>query len=598
MKKCYFLLWLFLILSMKAQENQGITHSKQLTGQVPFPKETFIELPNPVKANPQEWKNFKGTTAGWGSTDVRYKKETPAKDLKLAQTLTAWKGERISGQIVVVNANKDAEISVDISDFRHTKLKNNLKKEHISADFIRYVMTDELNKDGKGGCGYRTAINFDSTLVADAIDHYAKKLVIPAQTSRGIWVKVQVPQNVVSGSYKGFISVKNKGKVFQKLSLEIKVLDRVLPASKDWHFHLDLWQNPYAVSRYHNLRPWSKEHFDKLRIEMQPYVEAGGKSITASIMHKPWGGQTYDAFGSMVTWFKKLDGSWHFDFAVFDKWVEFMHEMGITKQINCYSMVPWKLSFQYFDQATNQVQKIETQPGKPEYNEVWGAMLTAFAKHLKGKGWFEKTYISMDERPMKVMLETLKVIKQADPNFKVSFAGDWHEEIEADLDDYCVALWKKFSDDVKNKRREQGKISTYYTCCTEPYPNTFTFSEPAESEWLGWFVAKENLDGYLRWALNSWTIEPLLDSRFVSWAAGDTYLTYPLGRSSIRMERMIEGIQNYEKVRILREEFKKSGNIQALEKIEEVLQTFDEYGIPKIPAKETVSKAKYIINSL
>ena len=204
----------------------------------------------------------------------------------------------------------------------------------------------------------------------------------------------------------------------------------------------------------------------------------------------------------------------------------------------------------------------------------------------------------MDERPMEVMLETFKVIKAADPNFKVSFAGNWHQEIEADLDDYCVAIWKKFSDEVKNKRREQGKVSTFYTCCTEPAPNTFTFSEPAESEWLAWFAIKENLDGYLRWALNSWTIEPLLDSRFTSWAAGDTYLTYPLGRSSIRMERLIEGIQNYEKVRILREEFAKTGNTQALKKINDVLQEFDEKGFPEKSAKDIVNKAKAVINSL
>lgn len=598
MKKYFFLLGLTLIIPLQAQEKQGVTHSKQQTGQAPFPKEMYIELPNPVKANPQEWKSHKGIAAGWGSTDVRYKKESPVTDLKPTETLTAWRGERISGQIVVVNADKEATLSVDVSDFKHAKTKSMLKKEHLSADFVRYVMTDELNKDRKGGCGRRIATNFDSTLVADAIDPYAKKLTIPAQTSRGIWVKVQVPQNILPGTYKGVISVKNNGKLVQKLPLEINVLDRSLPTPSHWKFHLDLWQNPYAVARYHNVTPWSKEHFDKLRVELQPYVNAGGKSITTSIMYKPWGGQTYDAFNSMVTWFRKYDGSWYFDFSVFDKWVEFMHQMGVNKQINCYSMVPWKLSFQYFDQATNQMQQIETQPGKPEYEAIWGAMLSSFAKHLKSKGWFEKTYISMDERPMEVMLETFKIIKKADPNFKVSFAGNWHPEIEADLDDYCVALRMKFSDEVKNKRREQGKISTYYTCCTEPAPNTFTFSEPAESEWLAWFAAKENLDGYLRWALNSWTIEPLLDSRFTSWAAGDTYLIYPLGRNSIRMERLIEGIQNYEKIHILKSEFKQNGNTQALKKIENILQEFDEATLAKNPAKETIKKAKTILNSL
>ena len=49
-----------------------------------------------------------------------------------------------------------------------------------------------------------------------------------------------------------------------------------------------------------------------MRPLMKLYADAGGKVITASIMHKPWNGQTYDAFESMVTWLKKADGTWYF----------------------------------------------------------------------------------------------------------------------------------------------------------------------------------------------------------------------------------------------------------------------------------------------
>ena len=34
----------------------------------------------------------------------------------------------------------------------------------------------------------------------------------------------------------------------------------------------------------------------------------------------------------------------------------------------------------------------------------------------------------------------LAVIRKADPEFKVSLAGNWHPEIEAALYDYCIAL--------------------------------------------------------------------------------------------------------------------------------------------------------------
>ena len=39
---------------------------------------------------------------------------------------------------------------------------------------------------------------------------------------------------------------------------------------------------------------------------------------------------------------------------------------------------------------------------------------------------------------------------------------------------------------------------------------------------------------------------------FRSWSSGDTYLVYPHARSSVRFERMIDGIEAAEKVRALR----------------------------------------------
>ena len=139
-------------------------------------------------------------------------------------------------------------------------------------------------------------------------------------------------------------------------------------------------------------------------------------------------------------------------------------------------------------------------------------------------------------------------------------------------------------------------MTTYYTCCTEPRPNTFTFSEPAEAEWLAWHSAKENLDGYLRWALNSWVKNPLQDSRFTAWAAGDTYMIYPGARSSIRLERLTEGVQAFEKIRILKEEFERKGNKGAIKNIDKVLKMFDESGMDKISPTTAVNKAKEDIN--
>lgn len=556
----------------------------------------YEEASNPISTNPSLWVKVSAPQVSWGSTDIRYKKEEPAPIARLKKdiNLTAWKGERVSAQLVVWTPEALDNLSFIVSDL--TSGKETISKDNVRTGFVRYVMTDELNKDGKGGCGYRKSSDYDSTLVADPIDHIASTLTVPANATQGGWISVRVPQQVKAGKYTGTVTVKDGDKVLSELKLAVNVKNRTLPASTEWAFHLDLWQNPYAEARYYNVEPFSKEHFDRMRPDMQNYVDAGGKVITASIMHKPWNGQTYDPFESMVTWLKKADGTWYFDYTVFDKWVEYMMSLGVKKQINCYSMVPWRLSFQYFDQASNSFKYLDAKPGEAAYDEFWGNMLTSFAKHLKEKGWFDITHISMDERPMKDMLATLKVIRKADKDFKVSLAGTYHDELVKELHDYCIAIGKKFPAEVIKSRKEAGQVTTYYTCCTEPRPNTFTFSAPAEAEWLGWFAAKENLDGYLRWALNSWVKNPLQDSRFTAWAAGDTYMIYPEGRSSIRFERLIEGIQSYEKIRILKEEFEKKGNKSAIKKIDKILKAFDEFSLEEVPAATVVTKAKEAIN--
>lgn len=411
-------------------------------------------------------------------------------------------------------------LSFSVKELTHANKKDRITADRIFTGFVRYVMTDELNKDGKGACGSRLdAAVFDSSLVADPIDHITKELLLSAHTTQGGWVRVWVPQDVTPGVYNGTVVVNDGATELGTLDLRVNVKDRTLPTPADWKFHLDLWQNPFAIARYHQVEPWSEEHFKIMRPYMELYRDAGGKVITTSIMHKPWNGQTYDYFETMVTWMKKADGTWSFDYTVFDRWVEFMLGLGISKEINCYSMIPWRPSFQYFGQATNQLREVNTKPGEPA------------------------------------------------------------------------------SDEMIQKRRSEGKVTTFYTSCEEPHPNTFTFNPPAECEWFGWYVAKAGLDGYLRWAYNSWVIEPLVDSRFYTWAGGDTYFVYPGARTSLRFERLVSGAQAFEKVRVLREEFVRTNNRSALKKIEKALEAFDETTLDRIPASEVINRANRVIDS-
>lgn len=561
--------------------------------------QAYVELPDPHQPLPHLWQKVKGTCVAWGNTDTRYAKHTPPTGThQAAASLHGWRGETLNAQAVVWTTKPIAQLRVRVTPLTHTKhSRYTLPATAVQTAFVRYVMTDTLNPDGSG-CGHRIASNFDSSLVADVLDHTLQSIAVPAHTVQPLWLTLQVPSTARAGTYKAVVEVCDSSRVIQRLPLTLSVSEHTLPAPQAWRFHLDLWQNPYAVARVHNVPVWSQAHFDAMQPLMQRLANAGQKIITASIMHKPWDGQTEDYFESMVTWTKKLDGTWTFDFAVFDRWVEFMMQQGIDQQINCYSMVPWKLAFRYFDQATNSMQTLTTKPGEAAYDEVWSALLKAFSKHLRHKGWFERTTIAMDERPKEVMLQTLALIHQADPDFKVSLAGNYHEELEPHLYDYCITIAQHFPKDVLQRRQSEGKRSTIYTCCTEGYPNTFTFSPPADATWIGFHTAHRQLDGYLRWAYNSWTKTPLQDSRFRTWAAGDCYLVYPEARSSIRFQRLVEGIQAYEKIRLLRQSYVQRGDKAALQRLEQILAPFTLDQLTPTSAAAAVNAAQRALNAL
>ena len=137
---------------------------------------------------------------------------------------------------------------------------------------------------------------------------------------------------------------------------------------------------------------------------------------------------------------------------------------------------------------------------------------------------------------------SVKVIKGKPIGVQDTLAGKYHPEIQSDLYYLSIPYGHKFPEDVKAARDKAGQISTVYTCCAEAFPNTFTFSDPAEAAWTILHAVAGGYDGYLRWAVNSWT--PILCVTRVSHLGGRRYIQYLSGpRSSIRFERLVEGIQ-------------------------------------------------------
>ena len=335
-------------------------------------------------------------------------------------------------------------------------------------------------------------------------------------------VEVSVPRETKAGTYRCGM-------------MEITVLDRELPPPADWRYYLDLWQHPWAVARMAKAKPFSPEHYAAMRPVYELLASAGQKTITVSLLDFPWDHQCADAYRSMFA-----DDT----FALFDEYVSFCLDCGLGPDISCYSLCPWTLG------RTIDVEALESR---------WGAFLERFAAHVKEKGWFEHTYMAMDERSPEDVRKVSDFVNRHAPGMRISMAGNRKpSDFEGiTIDSYAQVLFAscltpEFLREAAD-RRAKGLVTTFYVCCSPAHPNTFMDSGVGEPFWCGAAPAFLGLDGLLRWAWNSWPADPAKDASFGNWRAGDTFLCYPGGEPSWRFLELRNGIVVAEKVRLLQE---------------------------------------------
>ncbi|MBC9798372.1 DUF4091 domain-containing protein [Sinomicrobium weinanense] len=555
--------------------------------------ETYAEADDP-NVSDADWSAVKGLNFSFGTTDKRYaKSDIPDVEPSVDWNGSGWRGERVSAQLVLWSDQPVDQVEFEFSPFKSAD-GSTLDASIGQARFVRYVLTDIFAE----GCGHRKPEDFPVSLSADALDH-VDCFDMAANTTQPVWLSFDIPSDATPGVYTSTLNLYARNEPARELKISLEVIPQTLPAPKDWAFHLDMWQHPSAIARVHNVEVWSEEHWELMKTPMKMLADAGQKVITTNVNKDPWNNQTYDPYEDMITWTKKTDGTWEYDYTIFDRWVNFMMGLGVDKQINCYSLLPWNHEIHYMDGVSGEMVNVSAKPGTEVFAELWTPFLRSFRDHLEAKGWLAFTNIAMDERSPEEMKEALQLLETVVPEMGVALADNHKSYREYPmLKDICVAYGASFDDKDLKFRKENGLISTYYVCCSDKFPNIFTFSDPSEAVFMGWYAMAAGLDGYLHWSYNSWTENPLTDSRFRTWPAGDTYVIYPDGRSSIRFERIKEGIQDAEKIRILREKFTAASDTEKLRKLEEEIARFNIEEAPEIPCAELVNHGKQVLDEL
>ncbi len=588
---------LFIALPVYAQQNSGLIDSTK----IPVPYLHFLpEYAFDTPVDPLRWQKEKpGMHVSFASTDDAYfRAEVPALNNEATSwSETGWKGERVNAMVLVWSPDTISQLRLMVSDLKNAA-GNVLSKNNIRLDKVGYVISNYPYDAREVTCGVGPVDK--AYLVPDKLEAF-ERFDLPGKTVRPVWISIDIPSVIAPGIYNGTIEVKSQMQT-TRLNLAIKVRNNTVPKPYDWSFRLDLWQNPWVIAEYYKVKPWGDEHKALLKKHMRLYADAGGKFITTYAVYSPWADNSYMIEGAMIEWIKRKNGSWKFDYNIFDQYVQLAMETGVDKAITIYTPIPWGERFRYIDEATGNYITEQWLPVSATFKINWNIFLTDLRSHLQKKGWLNKTYLGINENAMEQTLSAIKVIKDHSKQWKITYAGDWHPELDSLLDDYSCVYGKEPAMSDVSKRSLKKQTSTYYICCTPPKPNTFVFSPPVEGRWLGWYAFAYGYDGLLRWAYDAWPADPVRDARHLLWPAGDAYMIYPGATSSIRFEKMREGIADYEKIKIIKAKAARSSDpaikklMQELDQQLKKITTEKEFNKEKL--KADIEKGKKLLEAL
>ena len=459
---------------------------------------------------------------------------------------------------------------------------NKLNAENIRIRYVRYVPVQRARSEfiwtarpeevyGKEVSGFGAPdIVGDPLMDVPSVD-------VPSYRAQPIWFTLEIPKSAAPDTYRGKLVIHTDQYQDVDISLVINVLHHTLPSPENYRFFLDLWFNPNAVAVVNALEPWSEEHWKHLEPYLKDLASRGAKTVTTTIVPYPWAigwlngsrrSQTCIGYPSMVNWLRDASGNWSFDYSIFDRFVETCFRHGIDRRIDAFSLTAFEqkgkgCEIVFRQKENNTLDTLRYNGMDAEYEAIWKYFLRDFENHVKEKGWLDKTYLSFDEAPQEVIESILDMVGNSAPAFlnQFSIAGKRDtESLAKSFSLFYSHLSEKMpaNDEIsvllEKRRNDSGKTTTFYLCGDPAHPNSFAFSPAVESRMIPWLAAYYNVDGYLRWAYNSWSDKDPYTNPVFNFIQGDDYYIYPAKNgpvSSIRWELLKEGIEDFELLNIV-----------------------------------------------
>jgi len=426
-------------------------------------------------------------------------------------------------------------------------------KPQVTPHFVGYVPVQRNTIDTPPEHLIGPPGDFPDPLLED------RSVPVEAGKNRSIWLTVYVPKGANPGVYSASVEINADGAA-ASVPIEITVHPFTLPDART--LHITNWFSPPNLAHAHGVEPYTEPFWKWLEVWARFMADHRQNTVITPILN-------------LITAADDGRGNLTFDFSQFDRWVELFKKAGVVGTIEGGHLAGRSGGWEspdfdgYYpvikmpDGSRRENAKVTVT--SEEYRQFLSQFLPALQAHLEEKGWLGQYLQHLTDEPIPENAESYKkasaYLRQYAPKLRIIDASMC--TLLAGAIDIWVPQPPEFGDkiDFFRDRVKAGDEVWIYTCLSPKgkYMNRFIDYPLLDVRLLHWANFKYDLPGYLHWGLNYWTGDPFKDLE-PNWGgdtylpAGDSHITYP-GKtgplSSIRLEAMRDGIEDYELLRLL-----------------------------------------------
>lgn len=436
---------------------------------------------------------------------------------------------------------------------------------------IREVLFEDFSEAEELGLRYnfQETISFAKASFQDPLSN-AAAIKVDADTIQSVWITVYAGSTVKPGQYQGNILLVTDAKT-HSVELSIKVYHAVIPSNKEAAFTTEYWMN--SVNFWFRYPSTEQLDFFQYYYKHEKYSDAWWQLNQRIAEHMKENRinvlfvRTHDLLLDGGTDVDE-NGTYHFCWELFDKWVSFFDKHADVKLFAGYHLVVQTEGRNvYLLEKKDGKMQIMIAPIEGEKGKNWmRQFLTALYAHLKELGIAERWLQHVEDEPSEPASwkSARKLVRDYMPGICCMDAIDRQEPMTALQGE--MDLWIPRVDIYENNREfydyrlAQGDRRWIYNCC-EPhhqnYANKFLGWPLLHNRILPWACFVNHFNGFLHWGYDFWDPkDPWFGLNDNVQIKGDGYIVYPdvsqnSIRNSVRMIATRDGAQDFELLKLL-----------------------------------------------